>query len=81
MSTTLRCRKCGSTNIQVSMVQTGAKTHTRKAGLLSRLGRLCLIFFTCGLWLLVTKRRTQSKTKFTNEKTAICQSCGYSWKV
>ena len=77
----MNCPKCGSPNVNISMVQTKAKTNTRKAGLLSRLGRLFLILCTAGLWMLVTKRRTQSKTRFTNEKIAVCQSCGHSWKV
>ncbi len=77
----LRCARCGSNNVQVSMVQTGAKTNTRNASLSSRIGRLLLIYLTAGIWLLVTKRKTQSKTKFINQNMAVCQNCGYSWKV
>ncbi len=77
----LRCARCGSNNIQVSMVQTGAKTNTRNASLSSRIGRMLLIYLTAGIWLLVTKRKTQSKTKFINQKMAVCQNCGYSWTV
>lgn len=81
MSINMRCPRCGSYNVQISMVQTGAKTHSRGTPIGQRIGRWLLIYFTLGLWLLVTKRRTYSKTKFQNEKMAICQSCGYSWKV
>lgn len=77
----LRCARCGSCNVQISIVQTGAKTNTRNASLSSRIGRLLLIYLTAGIWLLVTKRKTQSKTKYTNQKMAVCQNCGYSWNV
>ena len=77
----LRCASCGSCNVQISIVQTGAKTNTRNASLSSRIGRLLLIYLTAGIWLLVTKRKTQSKTKYTNQKMAVCQNCGYSWNV
>lgn len=77
----IRCPKCGSTNVNISMVSTGAKTTTRKAGIMSWVGRTLLIMFTAGLWLFVTKRRTQSRTTIKNKKIAVCQSCGHSWKV
>ena len=63
------------------MVQTGAKTNTRKSSILAWFGRQLLIICTAGLWLLVGKRKSMSKTRFSNKKMAICQSCGHSWRV
>jgi hypothetical protein len=77
----LQCAKCGSTNVSISMMQTAARTRTRGMGCLWEIGRWCLIVCTCGLWLLVGRRGATSKTKFKNEKVAICQSCGASWKM
>lgn len=71
------CPKCNSENVNVQVVTDKIKTnHT---GILHSLGRLTLILCTCGLWLLVPKRKENSKVK--NSNIAVCQSCGHSWKV
>lgn len=75
------CPKCGSHNVSITMTQTNAKTHTKGNGCLWSLGRMCLIFCTCGLWLIVGKHKATSKTQFANVKTAVCQDCGHSWSV
>lgn len=79
------CPKCGGTNVSVQILQDSAKTKSRghSRGLLWKLGRLTLIICTCGLWLLVgrSKGAGKSKTKFKNLSAAVCQSCGYSWKL
>jgi len=77
----LSCRKCGSNNVNVQMVQTGASTNTKGKGCLFTLGRLTLIIMTCGLWLIFGKKKSKSKTTFSNQKIAVCSNCGNSWNV
>lgn len=77
----MKCPKCNSENVNVTVTQTDAKTHTKGNGCLWSLGRACLIFCTCGLWLIVGKHKATSKTSFETVKTAVCQDCGYSWRV
>lgn len=76
----MTCPKCGGT-ANVQSVQVSAGTNTHKRGCLWTLGRWFLILCTCGLWLLVGKSKSRSNTKFINDTMAICQSCGYHWKV
>lgn len=71
------CPKCGSSNVTVQIVQTGGKT--RGPGCLFGLARFILVICTCGLWLLIGKRK--SSTRFKNTTMAVCQECGYNWKV
>ena len=71
------CPKCGSENVNISMVN--SKVKTNDTSLLTKMGRGFLILCTCGLWLLVPKRKGNSKIK--SKKTAICQGCGYSWNI
>lgn len=75
------CPKCNSENVTISVQQISAKTKQRGTGCLWGLGRAMLIICTCGLWLLVGKRKGTGKTKIQNETVAICQNCGYTWKV
>ena len=73
------CPKCGSTNISYQVIQTGAVTSTKNKGCLFGIGRMILIICTLGLWYLFGKKKSKSKTKFTNKKVAICQNCGHQW--
>lgn len=75
------CPKCGSENVNVMTEQVGAKTKSNNMGCLWTLGRYCLIFCTCGLWLLVGKRSGRSKTQFENQTVAVCQNCGHKWNM
>jgi hypothetical protein len=77
----MKCPKCGGEQINIQLIQTGAKTRMRKRGILWGVGRFFLILCTCGLWLLVGKSKGKANTKMVNRKTAICQSCGNSWSV
>lgn len=71
------CPNCQSERVNVQIVTDKVKTnHT---GILHSLGRLFLIICTCGIWLLVPKRKENSKV--VNNKLAVCQDCGHSWKV
>lgn len=75
----MKCQQCGSENVSVQLVQTGATSKTKDKGCLFAVGRLCLIVFTLGLWLIFGKKKAKTKTTFTNKKVAICQSCGAQW--
>lgn len=73
----MKCPKCGSENTNVQIVNTKIKTnHT---GIIHAVVRLTLIFCTCGLWLLVPSRKSNSKIK--NKSMAVCQNCGHHWNV
>lgn len=75
------CPKCGSDNVSVQLVQTGSRSSYNGRGCLWEMGRLMLIFCTCGLWLLVGKSKGRGRTKVKNKKTCVCQSCGNSWRI
>ena len=69
----MKCNKCGSENIQV----VAGNSSVKGTGLLWRIGRLILVVCTCGLWLIVGKR----KGKIRNKTKAVCLSCGVKWDV
>ena len=73
------CPKCNSENVSVTLEQCSAKTKTNHTGIIRRFIRLCLIVCTLGLWLLVPKRKDNSKTKFKNKTICLCQNCGHKW--
>lgn len=75
------CPKCGGSNVSVTSEQVSGKTGSKGAGCLWKIGRTLLIICTCGLWLLVGKKKGTSKTKFKNQTVAICQDCGNKWTV
>ena len=77
----MKCPKCQCENVNVTIEQVSAKTKEKKMGCLWRIGRAFLIIMTCGLWLLVGRRKGTGKTKFKNKTVAICQNCGYKWYV
>lgn len=68
------CPKCKGENVTIS-ANTYVKSKRR-----SFLWNLFMILCTGGLWLLwmLVRRR---KEKVVHEKTALCQSCGCSWKI
>ena len=75
------CPKCASENVQVTLEQVSAKTKKRGGGCLWGIGRGMLILCTCGLWLLVGRRKGTDKTKIKGNTVAICQNCGHKWTV
>jgi predicted nucleic-acid-binding Zn-ribbon protein len=78
----LSCKKCGSENINIQRISI---TKNKKKGIFYWLffGWLIDLF----LWLFLTLPRLifaifrprKVKTKVHSE--AVCQNCGYSWKV
>lgn len=77
----MKCSKCGSENVMVVSEQTKGKTKVSGTSPLRKFGRFFMIFITCGLWLLVPKKKVTGKTKYKNDTVAICQNCGHKWKV
>lgn len=77
----MTCPKCGSSNVDVQIVQDSAVTRTKKTGCLWGIIRLILIICTFGLWLIIGKRKEKSRTTFSSHKTAICKNCGHSWNI
>ena len=91
---TIKCPKCGSRNVSVSIHGVGSYTHGRsewrskspltRAG--NAAGRAAMILSTGGLWALTPKRskyskKMNSKSHTDNRTFAVCQSCGNSWRV
>ena len=75
------CPRCSSENVNVTIEQVSAKTKKKGMGCLWWICRSMLILCTCGLWLLVGRRKGTDKTKFKNKTVAICQNCGHKWNV
>lgn len=75
----IKCPVCGSTNVDISFVQTGASTITRTPGAPTNLGRKAMKASTLGLWGLTGKRTGYSSTAIHNQKMALCKDCGHSW--
>ena len=72
----IKCKKCGSTNVNVQLVN-----ETKKRGLLGTLLNLIikiiLLCISLVLWLISLLIPIRKKTN----KYAVCQNCGYSWKI
>lgn len=77
----MKCKKCGNENVTVTTEQVAGKSSTKHMGCLWELGRLFLIFATCGLWLIFGKKKETGKMKYKNQTVAICQNCGNKWTV
>lgn len=77
----LTCPTCGGTNNSVQFVNTGGKSKTNHVSPILRWGRAIMIICTCGLWILVPKRKENTKIITKNQKVAICNCCGYSWNI
>ena len=90
----MRCGRCGSSNINISLETFGEKSkgrsEVRKKSIVTRagnsIGRATMIGVTCGLWALTPKKSKyntvgKSKTNYTQQKMAICQNCGFSWYI
>lgn len=73
----MKCKKCGSENVSVQVV-TNVKTKHR--GCLGWFLWILLACCTLGL-ILIIPLITNSKTKSKTHSEAVCQDCGYRWKV
>ena len=77
----MKCKKCNSENISIQNVTTEVKKkrgwkYWLLFGWLIDLASWVLFFFIRIIYAIFRKR-----TKLQNHKMAICQDCGYSWKV
>lgn len=70
----MTCPKCGSNNVSVQAV-----TSQKGRGCLGALMWVLFAFCTFGIILLVLPALTRKKSK--TKTYAICQNCGYRWKV
>lgn len=70
----MQCPKCKNENVSISM-NTYTKTRSR-----SFLWNLLMVCCTAGLWIIWMLVR-KKKEKVVHEKMALCQNCGYSWKL
>lgn len=74
------CRKCGGSNVdfRAEIINKGATI--KNVSIISKLCRLTLICCTCGLWLLVPKKKATQKNKNKIVTLFTCKECGYVWK-
>ena len=77
----MKCKKCKSNDVKINMVQVASGGTTKHTSIIEKAGRVTMIGATCGLWALVPKKKETTKTKYKNEKHAVCQTCGYDWKL
>ena len=92
----MACPRCGSHNTSIQFVQTGATTKSKFNTRYKGRGCLYWIYFICFGWmielikwccffwvplLVKSVSKGNSKTKFSNQKMAVCNNCGHSWKV
>lgn len=92
--TRLRCLNCGGYNIQVSVNTVnqviGSTREVREKNAVTREfnkeSRRLMNVATLGLWSLTPKPSDYKETERVKSrniqyKTAVCQSCGYSWNI
>lgn len=81
----MKCPKCGSELVSISLVQTQGKTKKHGNGLgghANNVARGLTAVCTLGMSNLVWKKSTgNEKTKFINETICVCQNCGNTWKA
>lgn len=71
----MTCKKCKSYDVNVQMMSDTSNTGTHSQ---SKAKRAALAVATGGLSTIFSAR---NKTKTKMVKMAICQTCGYNWKV
>jgi hypothetical protein len=81
MSPKIVCPVCQSTNVSVTSEQASAKASIGGAGCLWGIGRLFLVIFTFGLWLIIGAHVGKSKTKFKYQTVGVCQDCAHRWVI
>lgn len=90
----LRCANCGGYQISVSVSTVnevyGSTREVREKNKITRkanhAGRAFMNVATLGLWSITPKRSDYKETEKVKSrnvqyKTAVCQSCGYSWNL
>lgn len=81
----MNCPKCHSDNVRIDFVQTSGRSRHKGTGLGGNTNnalRGMTALMTLGTSNIVWKKSTGgSGHKFKNERMALCQNCGKSWKV
>jgi len=79
----MKCPKCNSENVKVEiMSETKTVKHGRLENLDPTLGCLMyIVLFVLTMGLILLFPLTYSENVTETYKGAICQSCGYSWKI
>lgn len=73
----MNCPKCGSGNVSVQAV---TNIKTKRRGCLGWCIWITLALCTLGL-IIIIPLLTNSKTKSKTHSEAVCQNCGYRWKI
>lgn len=71
------CPKCHGNNIDVQVV---TEVITKRRGLLGWMMWIMIIICTIGL-VIIIPLLTNSKVKSRQHTIAVCQDCGYRWKI
>ncbi|GAA4090471.1 hypothetical protein ACFFOS_26080 [Nocardioides kongjuensis] len=81
----MKCVKCSGEDVTVGFMQAGGRTAkhgTGFGGKTNNAARGITAVSTFGMSNLVWKKsKGTEKTKFNNQKVALCQSCGHDWVV
>lgn len=73
----MKCPKCKGENVSVQAVTT---VKTKHRGCLGWFMWIILAICTVGI-IIIIPLITNSKTKSKTHSEAICQNCGYRWKI
>jgi hypothetical protein len=77
----MQCRKCGSHDVMISVVQGKMTTKTKKPGFARTLVRWTMIALTLGAWSATQKKGAKTTGRVDMQKVAVCQNCGASWNA
>lgn len=81
----LSCKRCGSQNVTVQVMQVAGKTKRKGNGFSGHANnffRIITIICTVGLAAIFWKKSEGvNQTKYVNQKVAVCQTCGSSWNI
>ena len=77
---TIKCKKCGSNNVEFRAEAINKGAVIKKVSILSKFGRFMLVCCTGCLWLLVPKRKATQKNKNKIVKLCTCKECSYVWQ-
>ena len=71
------CPRCNSNNVKVEIV---TDVKTKRRGCIGWFFWILLAIITIGL-IIIIPLITNSKTKTKHWTEAVCQNCGYTWRV
>ena len=81
----MKCPKCGSDNVMITMENVGSVTNKHGNGLgghVNNTARAFTAVCTLGMSNFVWKKsKGNEKTKVVTQKVCLCQNCGHSWGI